>query len=271
MKYGVVIPARNESANIKYTIRSIMSQLIKPELIVVVDDNSEDDTYYVAEKEGAYVMRIKRKSNAPITATPYFAYIINKGLEILRKQNLDFIMISGADTIYPRKYVYTIIKNMIKDKVVVASGVALGERTGGILSVRGSGRIINATWFDKIGFKYPLNYGCETWLLLKALSMGMNIAVYYDVVFYLKRKTTMNPRRAYLYGKAMKSLGYPRFYSIGKIFNMFLKGRRKESLYMFIGYKKKSNIYNNIEETTKYILTKELLSKSIIKKIFNRN
>lgn len=97
MKYGVVIPARNERKFIGLTLKSLLRQSIPPQKIVVVDDSSSDGTVDIAEKLGATVIRIKRKSTANMVGTPYIAYLINKGFEVLESLKLDYVMISGAD------------------------------------------------------------------------------------------------------------------------------------------------------------------------------
>jgi len=268
MEYGVVIPARNEAWAIGYTIKSLLGQSMKPRTIVVVDDSSEDNTARVAEREGAYVVRIERKSKASATGTPYLAFVINQGLRVLKNLDLDFVMISGAESIYPKDYVYRIVKNMIRDHVVVASGIAVGEKTLGILSVRGSGRLINAKWFHRIGFQYPIHYGFETWLLLKALATGFKVAIYNDAKFYLLRKTSMNPRKAYFYGKAMKALDYPKPYAIARIAKTLLDRGSNEAKYMILGYLSKTDKYQDIKGIAKYVLVRELLSKSLVRKMF---
>lgn len=268
MEYGVVIPARNEAWVIGYTIKSLLRQKIKPKIVVVVDDSSEDNTARIAEREGAYVVRIERKSKVSATGTPYLAFVINQGLQVLKNLDLDFVMISSAESIYPKDYVYRIVKNMVRDHVVVASGIAVGEKTLGILSVRGSGRLINAKWFHGIGFQYPIHYGYETWLLLKALASGFKVSIYNDIKFYLLRKTSMNPRKAYLYGKAMKALDYPKLYAIARIAKTLLHRGSNEAKYMILGYFSKTKKYYDIKGIAKYVLIKELLSKSTVKGIF---
>ena len=259
IKYAVIIPARNEERYIGISILSLKKQTIKPYVIIVVDDSSNDKTPEIAERSGAIVIRIKRKSKAPATGTPYLAYVINKGLERIKKLELDYAMISGADTIYPKDYVYKIISRMINENVVLASGVAYGEYSSS-LSIRGSGRVINAKWFKKIGFKYPENYGFETWLVFKALSQGLRVKVYKDLKFFSFRKTSFNARKAYFYGKAMKALGYSYIYVIARFLYATARYSASKSKYLILGYLK-SNVrkYSDILYYTKYIQAKNLL------------
>jgi len=259
--YGVVIPARNSEAHIKYSVTSIKDQTLKPKLIVVVDDSSSDRTGDIASKLGARVVRIRRKSRVSAVATPYLAYVINCGLRLLERENLDYVMISGADCIYPRNYVKLLIKRMIRERVVLASGVIAGEYTS-YLSVRGSGRIINAKWFRTLGFKYPTNYGYETWLIFKALTQGLKVKVYRDLKFVSIRKTSFNRKKAYLYGKAMKALGYLPQYVLARVFLTALLQGHQEAKHMLLGYiKYGGNGYNSIHRYAKIIQLRALVRK----------
>ena len=126
IKYGVVIPARNEEKTIPYTLKSLWKQSIKPTKIVVVDDASLDKTATVAENMGAYVIRVKRKCKFPATGSPLLAYIINKGLSALKDQKLDYVMIVGSGDIFPKHYVYDLVTRMSTENVVLASGSIWG-------------------------------------------------------------------------------------------------------------------------------------------------
>jgi len=253
MHYGVVIPARNEERNIKETILSLQHQFVKPYLIIVVDDSSVDKTPDIARSLDTIVIELKRKCQAPATGTSYMAYIINKGLEILEKEPIDYVMISGADCIYPRKYAAEIIHRMMIDDVVLASGVAEGEYTSS-LSVRGAGRFINSNWFRSIGFRYPLNYGFETWLIYKALSQGYRVKVYRDLMFKLRRKTSMSSRKALLYGRAMKALGYTPFYALARIIRTCFIHSFNDAKYMLIGYLRwRGKSYDDIKDFVRYL------------------
>jgi len=246
LKYAVVIPARNEKDRIVHTLSSIFNQTIKPVVVVVVDDSSEDGTGEVAEKLGATIIRVRRNSNENLSGTPYIAYLINKGLEVIEKHDLDYIMISGADCVYPSNYVEEIIIRMKKEDVVVASGVAKGEITREY-GVRGAGRIIDAKWFKSVGFRYPENYGFEPWLIYKALKEGKKTTVYSDIAFSLLRSTKLNPKKMFLWGKAMRSLNYWWLYALGRCFLFFLRSPIL-GVNMFSGYLSSVRKYEDVKD-----------------------
>jgi len=56
---SVIIPARNEERSLPSLLSSLHNQTLKPDEIIVVDDNSEDTTAEVAEKGGAKVIHAK--------------------------------------------------------------------------------------------------------------------------------------------------------------------------------------------------------------------
>lgn len=57
---SVVIPARNEAANLPHLLESLRAQTLPPDEIVVVDDGSEDGTGAIAARYGARVVRLDR-------------------------------------------------------------------------------------------------------------------------------------------------------------------------------------------------------------------
>lgn len=258
MRVGVVIPARNEEKRINITLRMLFSQTLKPSEVVVVDDGSIDRTHEIARKMGAYVVRINRKSKVSRAGTPYMAYVINKGLQYLYDKKLDYVMILGADHVLPKYYLSEITKRMNRENVVVASGIIFGEKVSKTIDVRGSGRVIEVNWFKEVGFKYPLNWGFEAWLIYKALSMGKRVKVYKDLVTYTLRRTAASPLRYYYWGAGMKAMNYHPIYAIGRIFFTFRKSRAK-AINLLRGYLAHVDKYEDIKNFVKYMQAKEIL------------
>lgn len=58
---SIIIPARNEAANLPILLESLAQQTLKPDEIIVVNDQSGDDTAAVAEKMGARVLNVTDK------------------------------------------------------------------------------------------------------------------------------------------------------------------------------------------------------------------
>jgi glycosyltransferase involved in cell wall biosynthesis len=80
LKLFAVIPAHNESAHIKNVVMGTKKYVSK---VIVVDDASKDDTFEIASKAGATVLR----------------HIVNLGLGGTLKTGCDAAILLGADAI----------------------------------------------------------------------------------------------------------------------------------------------------------------------------
>ncbi|MGB2686053.1 MAG: glycosyltransferase, partial [Olleya sp.] len=49
MNFSIIIPAHNEASSIGLTLQSLVSQTLLPKQIVVVNDNSTDNTKTIVE------------------------------------------------------------------------------------------------------------------------------------------------------------------------------------------------------------------------------
>ena len=56
-KYVIISPVRNEEKKIQETIKSVVSQTIKPIKWVIVNDGSSDNTYEIAQKFGSIIIK----------------------------------------------------------------------------------------------------------------------------------------------------------------------------------------------------------------------
>ena len=234
-KVAVIIPARNEEKNLPHTLNALLSQTKKPEIIIVVDDGSRDNTAEVAKSFGCVVVkRPDRKYRA--TGMPILAKVINSGLNYLKRKNIpiDYVMILGADHILSLNYLEEIVARMEKSKdIAITSGVIKGERVSST-DPRGSGRVVKFDFWESIGLKYPVNFGWESYLIYKAKSMGYKVKVYKDLETSVLRPTGKFTK--YLdYGRAMRCMGYPFIYVLARTAITSTKNP-KAAIKMLAGY-----------------------------------
>ncbi len=235
--------ARDEQDAIEESLLSLVNQKLKP-FIVVVDDGSVDRTGEIASKYANVVVNLPRHKESWV-GRPELAKVINAGLNVLKKENLDFVMFSDGEACYPPNYIDDIVKRMRHNNITIASGVADGE-TSRSFSPRGCGRVVDACWFRTIGFKYPENYIYEAYLVYKALSQGRKVTVFFDLKFRLRRKTMLFPEKAYFWGKGMKALNYDVYYALGRAFLFSLRSPMN-GLSLLKGYFSKVEKYRDIE------------------------
>jgi glycosyltransferase involved in cell wall biosynthesis len=241
-RVAAVIPARNEENFIGKTLAALFDQHTPPSTVVVVNDGSTDRTADVAIAAGAEVVDMPDRGYN-VQGMPVLAGVINRGLQRLQERGYgknndgdnDYVLILGADHLLPPNYITAVLDAMSVDrKLALCSGVIAGERS---IVPRGSGRVVRADFWQGIGFRYPENYGFETYLVLKAQQQGYKVQVLRDLVTQTQRKTGRNYKKSvYIsYGKSLKALGYSRLYSAARIGLISIKNP-KGGYYMIKGY-----------------------------------
>ncbi|UOB16322.1 glycosyltransferase family 2 protein [Abyssalbus ytuae] len=109
-KYYVVIPAHNEEAFIKITLDSLVKQTLMPGKVIVVNDNSTDNTEqyiddYIANY--SFIKKVNASSSTIHMPGSKVVNAFNKGLELLDDE-YDFIVKLDADLILPVNYFETV-------------------------------------------------------------------------------------------------------------------------------------------------------------------
>jgi len=235
-KIAVVLIAKNEEQFISKTLDSLLNQELKPHRIIVVNDGSIDKTAEIVAKYKSVELINRSNIQKPLQARKELANTINTGLSKLKQyDDCEFVMKLDADIILPKNYLSKIIDRMNSNpKIAVSSGIIKDEVS---IVPRGAGRIVRIDFWKKLGLKYPVNYGFEGYLLLKALTMDYEIATYNDLQMQTQRKTgsKYNPEQYYYYGVGMKALGYTfPFVLIRAI--MITKRKPKASFYLLRGF-----------------------------------
>lgn len=241
---AVVLNARNEEKVIAKTLQSILNQKLPPYRIIVINDGSTDNTKEILSKFPTIEVIDRPVRKESYLARKELADTINQGLSKLHNDNnCEFVWMAGGDLMFPPEYSSNIVERMQKDSVVISSGVVEGEFS---IEPRGGGRIVDWEFWKKIGMLYPINYGWEGYLLLKANSLGYKTVSYPDLIITTQRKTgtQFNPKLYYYYGLGLKALGYTNFYVLAKIL-IFARKKPKGAYYMLKGY---FSDYNDLYE-----------------------
>jgi len=133
MNYAVVLICRNEEKNIASCIKGVLNQTIEPLIFVIVDDDSQDETYKIITEYASKYEIIKpiRISNIRHKIKGInISFAIRRGMTRLFEidKYSDYILKLDADAFIPRHYVETIIKNMENDELLGISGGASNIR-----------------------------------------------------------------------------------------------------------------------------------------------
>jgi glycosyltransferase involved in cell wall biosynthesis len=110
MKVSVIIPAYNEEKYLAQTLISLQNQTIKPSEIIVVDNNSHDQTAAIAKSWGATVIQEKKQG---------MIHARNKGFN---SAHADIIARCDADVILPPDWIERIIQNFTHHQIDALSG-----------------------------------------------------------------------------------------------------------------------------------------------------
>jgi len=132
LNYYIIIPAHNEADFISLTLDSIVSQTILPKKVVVVNDNSTDDTAKIIENytnKHLFINTIDNLSGTTHLPGSKVIQAFYKGYETL-DDNYDFIVKLDADIILPKNYFETLTRHFNSDKTIgMVGGFAISKKT----------------------------------------------------------------------------------------------------------------------------------------------
>ena len=133
MKFYIIIPAHNEAQFIGLTLESLVNQSLLPSKIIVVDDNSTDETAAIvrnyAEKHD-FISLVTKQSDAIHLPGSKVIQAFQEGLKHV-DQSYDSIAKFDADLIFPSNYIETIIKHFDSDeKIGMVGGFCYIEKNG---------------------------------------------------------------------------------------------------------------------------------------------
>ncbi|MEC4049685.1 glycosyltransferase family A protein [Flavobacterium sp. SUN046] len=220
MNYYIVIPSHNEEQFIGLTLESLVNQTVLPKKVVVVNDNSTDQTGAIVEgyaKEYSWITLVNKTSDAAHMPGSKVIQAFHKGLETLDEE-YDLMVKADADLIFPNNYFETIIAHFQSDdRIGMAGGFAYIEKQRDWIlenltdkdHIRGAFKAYRKACFQEIGGLKPA-MGWDT--VDELLCKFYNWKVVTDASLHVKHlKPTganYNKTARYKQGEAFYSLGY---------------------------------------------------------------
>ncbi|MDO6517546.1 glycosyltransferase family 2 protein [Zobellia uliginosa] len=264
MHYYVIVPAHNEEGFLADTLNSILRQSLQPKRVVVVNDNSTDDTEAIID-QFCTLSPIFTKLNT-LSSTEHMPgskviNAFNKGLQLLDK-DYEFIVKLDADVILPDNYFEKIAYIFRgQPKVGIAGGFIYEQDETGEWKlnhpmdknhVRGAFKAYTNKCFNTIdGLRNAM--GWDTVDELLAQYHGFEI--YTDDILKIKhlRPTgnAYNQKAKLLQGKAMYTMRYGLLITVIASLKMAFKQRKPQAF--------SDNLYGYLEakkENTPFLVSK---------------
>lgn len=120
----IVIPAHNEEDSIESTLESIVNQSFLPKKVVVVNDNSTDQTSEIISRyvdKYSWISLLNIESSSEHIPGSKVVQAFNKGKATL-DEDYDIICKFDADLIFPEHYLETIIELFQSDPTIGIAG-----------------------------------------------------------------------------------------------------------------------------------------------------
>ena len=264
MRFYIVIPAHNEEDSIALTLESLVNQTLLPNKIVIVNDNSIDDTQTIVEgfskKHDCITLVNNKSSDLHLPGTK----IINafyKGYNIL-DDNFDIICKFDADLIFPVDYLEKLsLQFSTNKKLGMAAGFCYIQKNEEWIiegftnkdHIRGALKAYRKECFNNIDkLKPSIGWDTVDELLAKFYKWQIKLDDSLKVKHLKPTGSTYNKASKHLQGEAMYKMRYGII--LGILTGLKMAWGKKSLSYFFdytLGYLKA--LFNK----TDYIVTKE--------------
>jgi glycosyltransferase involved in cell wall biosynthesis len=222
-RYAIITPAKNESAHIRKTIQSVISQTTKPAKWVIVDDGSSDQT---AEIVASYLpsWTFMRLVTMPPSRGRDFsrkAAAFSAGLLLLQDEDCSFVGNLDADITLPVDYYARVLAEFEKDPRLGIAGGMVYSKTGRRFTTRdktpdsvgGCVQLFRVECFREVGGYLPVPQGgIDAIAEIMARTHGWAVRKVPGVNVYEHRRTGTAQNGAvaafYKEGARFHSLGY---------------------------------------------------------------
>lgn len=257
-KYGIVTPIKNEEKYISDLIESVMNQTIPPNIWIIIDDGSTDNSSNILksmEKKYSELKIIRNYNFGKRDLGIHYSKICKYAFdELIRRSKqegiiIEYIALSDADMKYPNNY-FEILIDFFKNNedYGIISGIIKSKKKNGKYIIesknfnrpRGTGRMWTYKCFiDSSG--YIIGKSPDSISNIKALKRGWKICVVQNAVCYQQRETSSADGKLkgyYNLGNRQYYLHTPLFSAILGSIKISLKSPFISGIFYLLGYLK---------------------------------
>jgi glycosyltransferase involved in cell wall biosynthesis len=281
LKFSIIIPAHNEADVIGLTLKSLVSQTLKPHQIIVVNDNSSDDTGHVVSgfvNTYDYISLVENKSSNQHLPGAKIINAFYKGYEHLQ-MDYDVICKFDADLVFPQNYLETLAYHFQSNpNLGMAAGFCYIEKQSNWIlenltakdHIRGALKAYTKSCFEIIGgLKNAMGWDTVDELLAKYYKFEILTDSSLKVKHLKPTGASYNKSSKYLQGEAMYKMRSGFVLSVISAIKLSIKKRQFHYFKNFIlGY------YKAVKGRPEYLVTKDqgqfiraLRWKGILKKV----
>lgn len=185
LQYALVTPARNEAGYIEGTIRSVVSQTVRPRKWIIVSDGSTDATdeivkRYAAEQDWIELMRMPERRDRQFAAK---AHAFNAGYARLKGVEFDVVGNLDADITFDAEYFAFLLSKFASNPRLGVAGTPFVEegeernshtyahRFAQLEHVSGACQMFRRECFEEVGGYVPIKGGAIDWIAVTTARM----------------------------------------------------------------------------------------------------
>jgi glycosyltransferase involved in cell wall biosynthesis len=264
VKIAIVIPAHNEADHIGLTLESLIQQSLQPSELIVVNDNSSDDTAKIVtsfSKVKPWIKLVDKQSTDEHIPGSKIILAFNSGLEAVDR-SYDLLCKFDADLIFPPEYLETIVGHFkANQKLGMAAGFCYIEKNGEWIledltrkdHIRGALKCYRKQCFEDIGgLKSAMGWDTVDELLAAYYGWELITDETLKVKHLKPTGYSYDKKGKLLQGKAMYRMRYG--FSITVISGLKLAFKKKD-LRLFLDYMK--GFFKARSEKEAFLVTEE--------------
>jgi glycosyltransferase involved in cell wall biosynthesis len=237
--YVIITACRNEALYIGDLIRIVAAQTVRPLKWLIVDDNSSDKTFELAEaaaREHDFI-EVRRAGSNRDRSFSSQVFAQQEGYDALRNLTFDFVAFLDADIQLPPDYYEKVLANFSRDESLAVAGGLVVDKVGD-RECRSRSRSVNhhvpggvqcfrRRWYDEIGGYAPIpGGGQDTVAEIMCLMRGGQVRSFLDIIAYHLRPSESNASNPFQagvrWGKTCYNLGYhPLFFGLNTMTRFF--------------------------------------------------